>query len=512
MKLNADIVFDGLFGRFPIDIFGARPSELLLERPVFYDGLSERLVDNQLYITRADRLPRHAEVGRGVLLICIGNAHRLSYYQEKCCVIRMPDETDIFTVFNAVQKLFDRFDRWEEQLHEILNSSASAEEMLSCSLPIFDSSMFLIDANFRFLAHADKDGDPALHDMEGKESLGIRELQQFLDLHEIMTQEQEPLVLNILDTTTLNVNLFDHGTYIGCLTINYKGRTNRRGDIALAKLLGRMLESAIVKFSVAEPTGHGLLRSVLRDAVDGIPIDYAQRRALEHTQIGAEYICVKMEISNRLSKLPMGYICSEVERRFPHSVSFERNGAAMCFIDTASLGETQRNETLAEQMRVFTESMDMRVGVSDPFTDVFSARLYYHQASAAIENGLLAAPARKYYPFQDYALMELVINSLGKMPTELFFSPGMRRLAAHDALSSVSYLDTLRVYLDQNMSMTRTASALYLHRSTLMERITRIERELDTDLKDPDERLRIQLLLKAIQLHNELREHEKQSV
>ena len=131
-----------------------------------------------------------------------------------------------------------------------------------------------------------------------------------------------------------------------------------------------------------------------------------------------------------------------------------------------------------------------------------------HLEIAALENGNLVAPAKKYYCFQDYALTELIINSLGKMPTELFFSDGMRRLAAHDADAPVSYLDTLRVYLDQNMSMTKTSAALYVHRSTLLERIARIERELGVNLKDPDERLRVQILLKAMQIHKKINQRK----
>jgi DNA-binding PucR family transcriptional regulator len=77
----------------------------------------------------------------------------------------------------------------------------------------------------------------------------------------------------------------------------------------------------------------------------------------------------------------------------------------------------------------------------------------------------------------------------------------MRRLAEHDAESSVSYMETLFVYLNNNMNITKTANDLYVHRSTLLERIARIERELESDLQNSDERLRIQLLLKTMKIH-----------
>ena len=201
-----------------------------------------------------------------------------------------------------------------------------------------------------------------------------------------------------------------------------------------------------------------------------------------------------MELNNRLANLPVGYICSEVESRFPNSVSFERKGAAVCFIETASLtGKSgDRRETLKAAMEEFTETMGVRIGASDAFRDVYSARLYYHQASAALKNGTIIDPAKKYYHFQDYALTELIINSLGKMPTELFFSEGMRRLAAHDAEAPVSYIDTLRTYLDQKEVTTQRHTEL---------RFERIGRSSGTGHDSgSDERLRIQILLKALQI------------
>jgi len=512
MKLNADIVYDGLNRRFPMEMAGPKVTELRLERPVFYDGMSDDFAADHLYITRTDRLPRRAVLPRGVVLLCTGDGFQLAYYREQCCVIHLKEDTDIFLLFNAVQELYDRFDAWREKLQEILDRNASVEEMLSCSWPVFETPMFLIDKDFRFLARGRDagEGGTTLWPTFREEKLSPSELGKFLELHELATTEKEPLILNLLDTTTLNVNLFDRDTYMGCLTLDYKDRTHRLGDIELVKLLADMLTRAILKFSSASPSGNHLLRTALQDAVDGIPADYAQRRALEHIVEGKEYICVKMELTSRLAKLPVGYICSEVESRFPDSVSFERKGAAMCFIETSALRgkDGDYREKLMADMEEFTGSMGVQIGVSDAFRDIYSARLYYHQASAALENGALVDPGKKVYHFQDYALTELIVNSLGKMPTELFFSEGMRRLTAHDAEAPVSYIDTLREYLDQNMSMTRTSAALYVHRSTLLERIGRIERELDTDLKDPDERLRIQILLKAMQIQKQINERK----
>ena len=65
--------------------------------------------------------------------------------------------------------------------------------------------------------------------------------------------------------------------------------------------------------------------------------------------------------------------------------------------------------------------------------------------------------------------------------------------------NQISYVETLRCYLDHNMNLTRTAAKMFVHRTTLIERIRRIEALLRVDLEDPDERLYLLLILKRLE-------------
>ena len=96
----------------------------------------------------------------------------------------------------------------------------------------------------------------------------------------------------------------------------------------------------------------------------------------------------------------------------------------------------------------------------------------------------------------------MVANSLDGLPVEAYFPKGFRELLEHDQNSSISYLETLSVFLEENMSYAKAARRLFIHRSTLIERINRIESELSEDLSNPDQRLFLQLLLKALQIGN----------
>ena len=101
------------------------------------------------------------------------------------------------------------------------------------------------------------------------------------------------------------------------------------------------------------------------------------------------------------------------------------------------------------------------------------------------------------FRFQDYLLPQLLSGALAGRPTWVYYTEGLKRLKEHDDNSQVSYLHTLRVYLDNNLSVTKTASALFLHRSTLLDRLAHITAMLGSDLKDPDYCLTLGIILRA---------------
>ena len=315
------------------------------------------------------------------------------------------------------------------------------------------------------------------------------------------------MLINILDSSTLCVNLFLEQIYSGCLIVDYRQRGHLPSDDALAQYLAQMIELALQKYTASASGGRSSLRSILQGLVNGLA-DMEQKWVLEGQQNGSEYICIKTQFNHRLAQLPMGYMCSVVEKTFSDSAAFEQDGAIVCFIETSSLLENGKSylQVFREYTAPMFSTLNCDIGISDPFRDIYSAQLYYLQACSALENGRIFAPTDHFYQFQDYALTEMIVNAMGRFPVEMYFSEGFRRLLEHDDVSSVSYIETLRTYLDKNMSITKTTDCLYINRSTLLERIARIKRELGIDLQDANERLRLQILLKALRIQEEMQE------
>ena len=65
----------------------------------------------------------------------------------------------------------------------------------------------------------------------------------------------------------------------------------------------------------------------------------------------------------------------------------------------------------------------------------------------------------------------------------------LRRVIAYDARKNTEYLHTLQVYLENEMNITPTAQALFIHRSSLIKRLNKLTDLLQDNLSDPKTKL-----------------------
>lgn len=509
MLLNADIVFDNLPAELHANLSGPKTLELSLSRPQLYEGHNKPFEAGRLYVVHADRLPGRAHAQRGSAILCIGDSPQLERYRQRCSIITVDERADFYQTFNIVQGIFDLYDSWEHDVNRIADESGDVSRLLTRSEELFGNPLYALDASFRILGLSSMatalDSNPAIKPAD-EGSLRLGAFDQFLELHDLSMDEREPLVISILDQTTLNFNLHEADTYRGCLTVHYVNRAYRPSDKPLIASLGNVLMKAMRQLGTHAPEGPGSLRQALQNLVEERPLDAIERDVVDSANNGHRFVCMRLKLSNQLEQLPLGYVRNTVEHAFSKCIVFDyHRNSIVAVIDIDELGDDDYRTLIGEGIEPFTGSMEMKAGLSGPYDDLVRTRAMFLQADAALDMGTLFDPAGKMYCFEDYALRELVMNAVGEMPLDLLIPEGLRKLVEHDATSETSYVETLRVYLDNNAGVARTAAQLYVHRSTLMERLARIKRDLDMDLEDPDEQLLVRIYLKAMQVRDELR-------
>ena len=269
MNLNADIVFDNLPPEMNARMAGPKVLDLALRRPELYEGGGAIFEADRLYLVNSDRVPQRARAERGCVIVCIGDSPLLERYRKNCSVIVIERDTDFYQAFNTLQRIFDSYDKWETELRKIIDRSGSVSQLLMCSEPVFGNPLFAIDEDFKILGASIGSATPSTgKGLSGGKTLGIDELDQFLELHDLSMDEHEPLVLTLLDQTTLNYNLFESDTYRGCLTVRYEGRPYRPSDKPLIEHLGRFVLIAKQQLAARAPEGLGSLRQAVQALVE----------------------------------------------------------------------------------------------------------------------------------------------------------------------------------------------------------------------------------------------------
>ncbi|MEH7307461.1 PucR family transcriptional regulator [Neobacillus drentensis] len=104
--------------------------------------------------------------------------------------------------------------------------------------------------------------------------------------------------------------------------------------------------------------------------------------------------------------------------------------------------------------------------------------------------------------FEDHAVYHFLDSNVKDMELEEFFMKRLGKIYEHDHLSGTSYIFTLENYFLNNLNISETAKAMFLHRNTLIYRIEKIKEILNSDLKNSEELLQIQLALKIFRLLN----------
>ncbi|MBQ8062672.1 MAG: hypothetical protein IJ230_01920, partial [Clostridia bacterium] len=348
MRLNADILYENLSPEFPAELSGFHTSELNLRRPEFYLDSSKPMEANHLYLLPGEQFPRHLKMEKGCVIVCSGNAAVASSYLDRCCLIKLRQKTDPFALMNAITAVYDKYSRWYDRLHQIVETTADLVEMTEYTARLFGNPLMVLDSEFRFVTTAGyAEGHQYIAmDEKGSEKLSMSTLNQFLNETDMRTDETDPIHIDILGHSVLSYNLFDSEEYAGSVTVEYQNRPYAPGDEPLIRLYAHYLMLAMKQHSQYMSSNHSVLRKVYRSLLDDMPVDSEDRHRLEQMGVAALWRCIVLQPGEKLSKVPASYVCEHMEVMFPGSIAFSYRGNVVTFVpaETFDNGPEARRE------------------------------------------------------------------------------------------------------------------------------------------------------------------------
>ncbi|MGT9638039.1 PucR family transcriptional regulator [Enterococcus faecalis] len=118
----------------------------------------------------------------------------------------------------------------------------------------------------------------------------------------------------------------------------------------------------------------------------------------------------------------------------------------------------------------------------------------YIEASSTLEASLHAQKPATVQLFHPKGLAVL-FEKIGTEDVEYFCQQQLKELAYPTEPTLQELRKTLKVFLDFNCEITKTANALYLHRNTIKYRMNQCEKLLDTSIQEPETSLLLRVAL-----------------
>lgn len=505
MKLNADIIYSEISRRYSAEYYKNGSDSLTLQLPEFYMDDDAEFLEDHVYLATVEHLPSRPRIQQNVVLICIGDSRNLSYYRDRLSLILIKSRADFFRVFRYLQEIFAKYEKWERSLYRGLINDSDISSMISGSEKIFGMPVYVIDNAFRFVAVGSADSNQSWM-KEGSDTLNPESFSTFLSMENMMTEKRNAFIVDLNDKPVMCVNLFTRSDeYAGCLCLDMNGKEPAPGTEKLAEHLAGIIEMALDRNPYRQNDMQASVKGLMQTLIEELPLSRAQRVLLRTINDTQTYVCIYFRSIDRNQKMPLSYICSVLEETFKESYAFIYDDGIVCLININEADKYNNALQLTSDLRRFCSQMKLSAGISGEFSNLFDIRVHFQQAHSALEDGRLIAPEDTVFYFSSYALTEMIINSLGGLPVEAYFPKGLKAILEHDRKAQVSYMDTLRALLDENLSYTAAAQRLFIHRSTLIDRIERIERETGIDLKNNDQRLLLEILLKAMDYEEVIR-------
>lgn len=199
------------------------------------------------------------------------------------------------------------------------------------------------------------------------------------------------------------------------------------------------------------------------------------------------------------------YLGRQLERTTPGTVALAKPQEITWIVNLNLVQQsgTSKREAITHVHRTVSDlcrDYACKAGESQVFNAVAGLFAHCEEARMALKLGSAIDPSLWHYRFADYRLDHLLRYGTGTLEKHQLCHPALLDLIRHDEQNDTEYATTLVSFLRNNQSPTPTAKALFIHRTSLLRRIERINKITALHLDDPDEVLHLLLSARLLNL------------
>lgn len=496
MQLNLTIIMGYLEKELIVSSNPGSRYQYALDQASIYTA-GAHLQENTLYILYASSL-------------CALPAHK-----DTCFLIIqddssfMPDESDKYlylkNTYSAEQyliqvlQIFQKMNNWNARLNNAMLEGKSLQEIGECALELFDNPVMLAGvagSNLFHAYHKDMPFPSNYYFFSPFETADEREIIVLNEDYQNCITQEYPTIFpkDMYGYRTLAQNIYDNGQRVAQLLIDELKRPLRPEDYSLMYYFAQVIPWVLHRDHLNPQIFSRELDSLIQRMILAKKPFTRQDQAILDTvpRLNAAYFqCLYLTLK------PDGEDSVRIENFVVYLYSFFANAYISPIENGLLIINTYHHDVdrpnLGNSFDFFLTHNHFCIGISGVFEHFTDLRIYYTQARTAMNIGSRLHPEKNQYYYREYILDIMLANCTAGLPVDFYYTDQIRKLLIYDRKNNTELFETLKIYILNHRSITRTLTYLTVHRTTLLYRIKRIEEISGMNLKD--EKVYLYLLL-----------------
>lgn len=410
---------------------------------------------------------------------------------------------ELSEIFEMVSYAFRELSVWEKQLTDSIIHRRSLSWICKVSTGIFKNSILIHGSDYSILAEAENE-DYSFQNSYAQEDMNYisEEIVSDLELSPGFVetfQSRKPEFFVREGVSCIYSNVFIKEEFAARITIEGEEKNITEGKRSLTLFFTEIVKNCLTASSYSI---YNHLHSFKRHLTYFIENEEEEEKkylaaTLDkiHWKEQEAYYCVILE-PDKLTHGPSdrNYDCLMLEKKFKGIIVVPIEKCLLMVCNLRVCGYTK--EKLRSHLSVIIRERLMKAGYCTVFHDFYDLPAYYQQAKAALETGKRYDFMLWQYDFEDYRLKFVLDYGLRALPAKVLYPEGIHQIMDYDKKYHSNYYETLKTYIENDLSAAKTSKALYIHISTFRYRMERILELLQLDIKNPDIRLYLMLIFK----------------
>jgi len=468
-----------------------------VDYPLLYDPSSN--LDGHAILVPEDVSPNREALSDKSICLCFSDQSASAARAAGLPAIRFFGGCSFTQSSNRIQTRLAAFERWDAQMRAYVDAYCSFQTLLDACAENMGLSCALIDAQYRTVcyAHGDLSSETFEQELtEGTDLFRKDAVDLLMSSSGYGRMRTSRKSFPIPGTSHLLMcNLLAKGRIVGALVMYWDGdgRNMRRARFALETLAhhAETLYGRIGSFGSTSETP-SLLRATLKHVLEGElenAVDISRMLVDDGHAPNARYVLLNADRSfTNEGAEGFEYLARRLELAIPGSYSIIARNSVFALVDIDALEQQHPGRFAAHSLPILLREELVKAGASRPFTDLDDLEAARVQAMAALEQGDIADPTFWCYRFDDYALAWIVAHGTAGIPVDYVTHPALRVLARYDKAHQSDLLKTLGVYVARRYNVTASSKELFVARSTLLNRLEKINNLSPIDFDNPRER------------------------